>query len=114
MGKVEMSLQEYDNLKIEHDLYEEIVNAITTPKINDWDLDWYNNHTGSSLPVYADNIFGNLSQAAQRLLKSLIQIHIDSYLSSRAIEGTFQFDTDNIEFKLGSIETNMENYSSLG
>lgn len=44
MSKVEMSLQEYNNLKEKLDHYERILNAIVTPTVSDWDIKYYKEH----------------------------------------------------------------------
>lgn len=108
MGKVEMSLQDYDKLKSELSIYEEIVNAITSPKVNDWDLKWYIEHPSSSMPISADSIFENMSQTAQGVLRSLIQVHVDRYIKDHNIEGEFKFNPYDIEFRLGNIYRNTE------
>ena len=64
MAKVEMSLQEYDQLRNDLAVYEEIVNAITSPKVSDWDLKWYEEHDNNQLTISADSIMDNLSQKA--------------------------------------------------
>lgn len=103
MGKVELSLQEYDQMKNDLTLYEEILNAITSPKVSDWDLKWYIEHPTSNLNISADDIMNNLSQTAQGVLRSLIQVNIDRYIKSHNIEGEFKFDPSDIDFKFGYI-----------
>lgn len=103
MAKVEMSLQEYDKLKSELSIYEEIVNAITSPKVSDWDLKWYIEHPTSNLSISADDIMNNLSQPAQGVLRNLIQVNIDRYIKSHNIEGEFKFNPSDIDFKFGYI-----------
>lgn len=46
MAKVEMSLNEYDALKGELDFLKRVVKEVTTPKVDDWNLDYARNqHT---------------------------------------------------------------------
>lgn len=103
MGKVELSLQEYDQMKNDLTLYEEIMNAITSPKVSDWDIKWYIEHPTSNLSISADDIMNNLSKTAQGILRNLIQVNIDRYIKSQNIKGEFKFNPSDIDFKFGYI-----------
>lgn len=93
MAKVEMSLQEYDQMKKLLSVYEEIINVITTPNIDDWDISYYNNGGyNNHMPVYANDITKNLSKDAQSTLKSLCYSHVYNYLADNNIEGEFKLD----------------------
>lgn len=104
MGKVEMSLQEYDDLKSALTVYGEIVNAITNPCISNWDINWYKEHDNSTLTVTAEDIMLNISQKAQELLTKCIRIHVDQYIKSHDIEGEFQFDPLDVKATLGIVK----------
>ena len=103
MAKVEMSLQEYDQLRNDLAVYEEIVNAITSPKVSDWDLKWYEEHDNNQLTISSNSIMDNLSQKAQGVLRTLIQEHTDSYIKHHNIEGEFKFDPSDVACKLGNV-----------
>lgn len=91
MAKVEMSLQEYDQMKKLLNVYEEIINVITTPNIDEWDIHYYNNGC-NFMPVYSNDITKNLSKDAQSTLKSLCYSHVYNYLADNNIEGEFKLD----------------------
>lgn len=49
MAKVEMSLNEYNAMKEELDFLKRVVKEVTTPKVDDWNLDYARNqHTDTT------------------------------------------------------------------
>ena len=100
METVEMSLQEYDQLRNDLAVYKEIVNAIISPKVNDWDFRWCEEHSNNHLTISANSIMDNLSQKAQGVLRTLIQEHTDSYIKYHNIEGGFKFDPSDVDLDL--------------
>ena len=104
MSKVEMSLQEYDELKEELAIYEEIVNAITNPCIEGWDLEWYEEHSTSGLKVSTSSIMNNLSHSAKTLVSSLIATNVGRYMKDNHIKGDFKIE--DTYFTMGYIHHN--------
>lgn len=100
MGKVELSLQEYNNLMSTLGQYQEIVSAFINPTISDWDLGWYKGHPDNPMTVHAGI---NLSTGAQRILANRIQENVSNYIKDNNIEGEFKFDIKDMDIKLGSI-----------
>lgn len=54
MAKVEMSLQEYNEMKQKLDRYKRILNAIITPTVSDWDLKYYKEHPNHRMHLTCD------------------------------------------------------------
>jgi hypothetical protein len=97
MSKVEMSLQEYDQLKDQLNLYEEIVYAIAKPCISGWQKDWYEEDKNNKAEVISNL---RLSDDAKSFLESLISIHSKEYIRENNLEGNFDL---NIQIILGKV-----------
>lgn len=96
MAKVEMSLSEYNAMKEELDFLHRVVREITTPKVDDWSLDYIrSNHASSS--GYAD-----LSQE--------VKDYLTEQIKSRTPE-SYQNGNYTSEVKLGSISIIEVSYS---
>ena len=86
MSKVEMSLREYDELREKLRNYESIIKELTTPRIDDWELQYFKDHPGSSFRIYSrienkENL---------EFLKSRINENISTCKELEGICGSFE------------------------
>lgn len=86
INKVEMSLKDYDELKETLSIYEEIIEAITTPEIEDWDLEWYKEHEEASIYVKKPDILNSLSKKSSEYLRNLLYIRAKECLHIKGLE----------------------------
>ena len=68
MSEVRMSLQEYDQMKRELDLYKEIFQAVTTPCLDDWYVNYYKERKGSSMDIRTDNVLKAIKENTESML----------------------------------------------
>ena len=107
MAKVEMSLQEYNQMKEELDMYKEIVNALTTPRQDVWDIKYFKENSDSNLYV---NIctFDHLPLKCRDLLKKNIITGIETYMEFNDIEGEVDYNYDNLSAVIKHIKKEEE------
>lgn len=70
MAKVEMSLNEYNEMKEELDFLHRVVREITTPVVSDWDKDYY----GKSHLNH--NLRAELTPEVKKYLESQVNQHL--------------------------------------
>ena len=99
MSEVRMSLQEYDQMKRELDLYKEIFQAVTTPCLDDWYVNYYKERKGSSMDIRTDNVLNSVSHESKKMLLKAIKENTESMLTEAGLEGILQIDSmSNIHF----------------
>ena len=107
MSKVELSLREYDELKEELDILREIVEAMTTPRIDNWSVNWYNEKNSSTLSITTDSVYESLSKKAAEFLKRSIRDNVTySIFDELNLEGEVNYSSFSIN--LGYLERKEE------
>lgn len=53
MSKVEMSLKEYDELMDKVRKYERVIKCLTTPRIDDWEYNYFKEESSRHMNVYS-------------------------------------------------------------
>lgn len=95
MSEVRMSLQEYDQMKRELDLYKEIFQAVTTPCLDDWYVNYYKERKGSSMDIRTEDVLNSVSQESKKMLLKAIKENTESILAEAGLEGILQIDSMN-------------------
>ena len=100
MAEVRMSIQEYDNLVSEKNMYKEIVESIVTPTLDQWNINWYNAHDTANLSIGSSDIYSGMSKQAGKFLKSLMDECIAKFIEENNLVGNFDLN-DNISMTFG-------------
>lgn len=101
MSEVRMSLQEYNQMKRELDLYKEIFQAVTTPCLDDWYVNYYKERKGSSMDIRTEDVLNSVSQESKKMLLKAIKENTESMLAEAGLllEGILEIDSmSNIHF----------------
>lgn len=93
MAKVEMSLQEYETLMENHRMLQEIVDAITNPEVESWDVNYYKGNPEASISVRSCNL-NNMSLKSREFLTSIIIRKSEEFIKSSDFDGEFTFDNN--------------------
>lgn len=94
MSKVEMSIQEYNQLMDELNMYKEIVEVFLSPKIDEWDLQWSKDHSNSPISVHSINVLESLSMKSKNYIRSTINEYIENLMTTNSLNGAMDLSTD--------------------